>query len=102
MQTEPTLEDVFEDIADRLALARSRALMGERANALVILQKAWLDYLNHQEVLAFHPCAHSLKHSFEVTKEALGEERARAEAEPDPIPVPQPRPARRKRARQAA
>ena len=44
MGTELTLGDVYDDLSERIALARTKALMGERVDALGILQGANLEY----------------------------------------------------------
>ncbi len=71
MQTEQTLGDVYEEIADKLALARTKALMGEHAEALAIFQAASLDYIRFRDVLSSYPGFHALEHAFSVTMTAL-------------------------------
>src|SRR4051794_34654998 len=86
MNSEWTVGAVFEDISDRVALGRSRALMGERDEALAILQCARLDYLRFQEALEGFPGRLSLEHSLESALAALREERS----EEDPNDVSSP------------
>lgn len=70
-----TVGAVFEDISERIAAGRSRALMGERDEALAILQCARLDYLRFQEALEGFPGSLSLEHSLETALAALCDER---------------------------
>ena len=79
--------DIFEDIAERVATARTRALMGERKEALALLQRARMDYLRFREVLHQYPGSLALAHSIEVAQSALSDERSheREQAEkPEP------------------
>ena len=78
MDGEFTLGELFEDIAERLASARTKALMGEREEALGLFQGASLDYTRFREVLQGVPGHHALEHAFAVTMHALcSEEQAR-------------------------
>ena len=100
MEGEFTLGDIYEEIAERLALARTKALMGERQEALGLFQGASLDYTRFREVLAGYPGARALEHAFDVTMAARNAEqghRGNAEVEAAPI-VSRPR----RRARKAA
>ena len=74
MQTESTLSDIYEAIADQLALARTKALMGEPCEALGIFQAASLEYTRFRDVLSAYPGYHALEHAFTVTMTALREE----------------------------
>src|SRR5689334_4858676 len=77
MKREWTMGELFEDIAERVATARTRALMGERKEALALLQKAKMDYMRFQEVLRDYPGSLALQRSIETAQTALCEERAR-------------------------
>ncbi|HZT41141.1 MAG TPA: hypothetical protein VFA07_03070 [Chthonomonadaceae bacterium] len=93
MEGEFTLGDIYEEIAERLALARTKALMGERQEALGLFQGASLDYTRFREVLASYPGAHALEHAFDVTLAALNAEQSHccdADVEAAPI-VSRPR-----------
>jgi hypothetical protein len=75
VESELTLGDIYEAIAERLALARTKALMGERLEALGIFQGASLDFTRFHEVLSDYPGFHALEHAFNVTMAALCEDR---------------------------
>ena len=89
MNKEWTVGELFEEIAERVATARTRALMGERHEALALLQRARMDYLRFREVLHGYPGGLALEQSMEVAQAALCAERAmapdRAADEPAPI-----------------
>ena len=70
--------EIFEELADRVAAARTRALMGERQEALALLQRARIDFLRFREVLRGYPGSLALEYSIDVAQAALCEERARA------------------------
>ena len=67
MEGEPMLGDIYEEIADRLAEARTRALMGERQEALGLLQAARLEYTRFRDVLKDYPGHRALEYAFDVT-----------------------------------
>ena len=71
MEGEQTLGEIYDGIANRLAEARTRALMGERQQALGILQGAALEMTRFREVLRSVPGYLALDHAFEVTRQAL-------------------------------
>src|SRR6185369_2839338 len=73
--TDFTLGDLFEDLAERIATARTKALMGERQEALGLFQSAFLEYTRYQEVLAGYPGHLSLEHDFEETRRSLCQEK---------------------------
>ncbi len=75
MEEELTLGDVYDDIQDRLATARTKALMGEREEALGILQGASLDYTRFRDVLRDYPGQHALTYAFDMTMIALRDAR---------------------------
>src|SRR5437868_14824408 len=81
MEGEPTLGDIYEEIAERMAQARTKALMGEREEALGLFHGASLDFTRFREVLKDYPGYHALEHAFLVTLGALGNEQ-----EPEAIP----------------
>ncbi|HLK59882.1 MAG TPA: hypothetical protein VKU00_25190 [Chthonomonadaceae bacterium] len=74
METELTLGDIYEEISERMAQARTKALMGEREEALGLFHGASLDYMRFREVLKDYPGYHALEHAFLVTLGALGSE----------------------------
>lgn len=76
MERELTLGDIFEDIAERLALARTKALMGERQEALGLFQGASLDFTRFRDVLADYPGFYALEHAFDSTLTSLSGEQA--------------------------
>jgi hypothetical protein len=78
-ESDITLGDVYERIADRLAEARTRALMGERQEALGLFQAASLDYTRFREVLSDYPGSHALDYAFTITMNQLCAEQQRAE-----------------------
>ena len=69
--------DIFEEIAERIASARTRALMGERQQALTLLQCGRLDYFQFRDVLRGYPGSLALEHALQTTTAALCEERSR-------------------------
>ncbi len=71
MQTEFTLSDIYEEIAEQLATARTKALMGEHCEALGVLQAASLEYTRFRDVLSAYPGFHALEHSLNATLSAL-------------------------------
>jgi hypothetical protein len=81
MEAELTLGDIYEEIAERLALARTKALMGERQEALGLFQGASLDYTRFRDVLAGYPGAHALAHAFDATLAALEAEQVHRNAD---------------------
>ena len=100
MQTESTSSDIYEEIADQLALARTKALMGQPCEALGIFQAASLEYTRFRDVLSAYPGYCALEHAFTVTLTALRDEQHRAgrHAELSEMPAAAPR----KRSRRAA
>ncbi len=71
LDAETTLGDVYEEIANRLAQARTKALMGERQEALGLMQAASLEYTRFREVLKNYPGHHALEYAFNVTMTEL-------------------------------
>jgi hypothetical protein len=100
MQNESTLSDIYEEIADQLALARTKALMGEPCEALGIFQATSLEYTRFREVLSAYPGFHALEHAFGVTMAALRDEHQRTQADSDSAGTVKT--ASRKRTRRAA
>ena len=74
MESELTLGDIYEEIAERMAQARTKALMGEREEALGLFHLASLDFTRFREVLKDYPGYHALEHAFLVTLGALSSE----------------------------
>ncbi len=79
MEIEQTIGDIYEEIAEQLAQARTKALMGERQEAQGLFQKASLDYQRFRDALATYPGAHALEHSLGATLQVLCGEQMRAE-----------------------
>ena len=77
MKEEISVGDIFEDIAERVAMARTRALMGERKEALAMLQKARMDFHRFREVLHGYPGSLALENSIASAQATLREERAK-------------------------
>lgn len=104
MEQDITLGDIYEEIAERLALARTKALMGEREEAMGIFQGASLEYRRFQDVLSGYPGHLALEHAFQATMAALCEERTREHpaTRPEKEPKPTQTARSRKRVRQAA
>jgi hypothetical protein len=71
MEGEQTLGEIYDGIADKLAEARTRALMGERQQALGILQGAALEMMRFKDALRGVPGYLALDHAFEVTRQTL-------------------------------
>jgi hypothetical protein len=84
MSEEWTVGDLFEEIAERVATARTRALMGEREEALALLQRAHMDYLRFGDILKGYPGSLALEHSLEVARAALCAERLRDREHSEP------------------
>ncbi len=74
METELTLSNIFEALAEGLASARTRALMGERTEALATLRAAFTEYTRYRKVLEAYPGVLALEHAFESTLAALTRE----------------------------
>lgn len=100
MQPETTLSDIYEEIADKLALARTKALMGEPCEALGIFQAASLEYTRFRDVLSAYPGFYALEHAFGVTMTALQAEQQHADALEKSVSAAKVAP--RKRSRRAA
>lgn len=95
MNSEPTLSDIYDSIAEQIASAQTRALMGEREEALGLMHGAHLDYMRFETVLADLSDRPALPNSYRTAIAALHDQRDRA------ADLAVRRPARR-RARQAA
>ena len=96
MEGELTLGAIYEGIADKLAEARTRAIMGERQQALGILHGAALEMTRFRDALRDVPGYLALNHAFEITLRALCAEQDAAaltfSAEPEAeIAVEKPR-----------
>ena len=71
MNTEFTLGEVYERIADQLALARAKDMMGQHEEALHLMQSATLDYKKYEAVLAGYCGINALLHAFTLTLTAI-------------------------------
>lgn len=78
-EMEQTLDDVFEEIAEGLAQARTRSLMGEREEALGLLQRASLEFTRFREVLKDYPGFLALEHDLMLSRTGLCTEYHRAD-----------------------
>ena len=74
MDYEITLGELYDEIADKLAQARTRALMGEREEALGIFRGASLEFTRFRDVLHDYPGFHALDYAFQATLTALCDE----------------------------
>ena len=88
MECELTIGDIYDEIAERLALARTKALMGERQEAIGIFQGASLDFTRFRDVLRGCPGYHALEHAFTVTMEALCAEQSIVSPAPESAVAP--------------
>lgn len=70
---EQTLSGIYESIADRLALARTKHLMGERQEGLRLLESASADYDRYSDALSSLPGFYALKHAHSVTVAAFNQ-----------------------------
>ncbi len=66
--------ELIEDLQEKLAEARTRALMGEREVALGVLRGATLEFVRFREVLKSETGYHALEHALDVTLEAMNHE----------------------------
>lgn len=98
MIEEVMLGDVYEEIAERLAQSRTKALMGEREEALGLLQSAILELKRFRDLLSGYPGFLALEHSMHMTLGAL----CAQQAETDPQTVASKRPMRATRSRHNA
>jgi hypothetical protein len=71
MEEELTVGGFYDDIADRLALARTRALMGEFEAAQQIFQPAAQDFDRYREVLQTMPGFYALEYALQHTHATL-------------------------------
>jgi hypothetical protein len=71
MQSDQTLSDIYEGIADQLAAAREQQIMGNHAEALALMNSASLEYARFSDALRDYPGFSALDHAFTVTMEAL-------------------------------
>ena len=86
MDYEITLGELYDEIADKLAQARTRALMGEREEALGIFRGASLEFTRFQDVLRDYPGFHALDYAFQATMTALcAEQSAQIETAVPPL-----------------
>ena len=81
MEGEATLGEIYDGIADKLAEARTRALLGERQQALGILHGAALEMTRFRDVLRGVPGYLALNYAFEATMRALCDEQDAAETQ---------------------
>ncbi len=83
MQEELTLGEIYDAIAEKLAEARTMAIMGERQQALGVLHGAALEMTRFRDVLRDVPGYLALDHAFETTMRSLCAEQDAAETESD-------------------
>ena len=65
-------EAICESLADRLATARTRYLMGDHAEAREMLQAVRLDYLRFRDVLRGMPGDLALRRGLESAEGVMG------------------------------
>lgn len=66
-----TLSDIYEQIADLLATARTKQLTGEEQDALGLFQEASLLFTRFRDVLSTYGGFAALEHALAVTMTAL-------------------------------
>jgi hypothetical protein len=81
MEGETTVGEIYDEVQDRLALARTRALMGEREEALGLLRRATLEFTRFRDILAAFPGFHALEHALTTTRRSLEQEAALADSQ---------------------
>lgn len=81
MEGEQTLGDVFDNLFERLADVRTRAIMGERAAALEIMIPAHRDFQEFREILSGLPGYYALEYDYNATLAALCGEESRADGD---------------------
>ena len=69
-----TRDEILEDLQERLAEARTRALMGEREVALGVLRGAVLEMTRFRDLLQGESGYHALEHALDVTLDAMNAE----------------------------
>lgn len=79
MEGETTVGEIYDEVQDRLALARTRALMGEREEALGLLRGATLEFTRFRDILTAFPGFHALEHALSATRRSLEMEAERAD-----------------------
>ena len=74
MEGEQTMGEIYDELQDRLSLARTHALMGEREAALGLLRGASLEFTRFRDVLKAFPGFYALEHAFTTTRCSLENE----------------------------
>lgn len=74
MEGEQTMGEIYDELQDRLSLARTHALMGERETALGLLRGASLEFTRFRDVLKAFPGFYALEHAFTTTRCSLENE----------------------------
>ncbi len=74
MEGEQTLGEIYDELQDKLSLARTHALMGERETALGLLRGASLEFARFRNVLTAFPGYYALEHAFTTTRCSLENE----------------------------
>jgi len=64
-------DTLFDSLTDRLATARTLALMGDHDEARSLLASARADFEEWREVLAGYAGVEAMEHSLRVTEEAM-------------------------------
>lgn len=100
MSSDQSVGDVFDDIAEGLAGARTSALMGERETALGLLQRTVLKYARFRDILKSYPGFMALERDLEMSKAALCQDQSRMVSEVC-LPLPKQVRSRRKTDRAA-
>lgn len=74
MEGEQTMGEIYDELQDRLSLARTHALMGERETALGLLRGALLEFTRFRDILKAFPGFYALEHAFTTTRCSLENE----------------------------
>lgn len=82
---ELTAGDVFDALYEQIALAKTRALMGETEQARMLLEDAAREYAQYADIFASLPGHLSLEHDLEATRQMLCRDSIQP-AQPDILP----------------
>ena len=83
---ELTAGDLFDALYEQIALAKTRALMGETEQAHVLFADAAREYAQYADIFASLPGHLSLEHDLEATRQMLCQNSVRP-AQPDILPI---------------
>ncbi len=91
MEGEQTLGEIYDELQDKLSLARTHALMGERETALGLLRGASLEFTRFRDVLTAFPGFYALEHAFSTTRCSLEAEADKAFEIEQPFMIAKPK-----------